>query len=106
MPRYLIHVSYSPEGLRGLVKNGGSARRKAAEELVKSLGGKVEAFYFTFGESDVVTIAELPDNAAAAALGITVGAAGGAHTRTTVLLTPEELDDAAKKKVRYSPPKG
>lgn len=104
MPKYLIQGNYAGDGLKGLLKEGGSGRRAAIEKLVVSVGGKVEAYYFAFGDTDVFIIADLPDNATAAALSLTVSAAGAATAKTTVLLTPEEIDAAAKKGITYRPP--
>jgi uncharacterized protein with GYD domain len=106
MPRYLLDVSYTLEGVRGLTAKGGSARKKAAEAAAKSAGGKLESFYFAFGGTDVYAVADMPDHASAAALALTVTAGGGATVRTVVLLTPEEIDEATKKTVDYVPPGG
>ena len=104
MPKYLLEVRYTTEGLKGVVAKGGSARVKAATAAAESAGGTVESFYFAFGENDVYVVADFPDNAAAAALALTVGAAGGAAVKTVALLTPEEVDQAAKATVDYRPP--
>jgi len=104
MPKYLVHVSYTAEGIKGLLKDGGSKRRQAAQALMDSLGGKLECLYFAFGETDVVAIADLPDAASAAAASLAVSGSGAASSRVTVLLTPEEVDQAAKKSTRYSAP--
>lgn len=104
MPKYLIQASYSAEGARGLLKQGGSKRKQAAEDLIKSVGGKLEAFYFTFGDNDAFVIVDAPDNAAVAAASLTVSASGLVSAKTTVLMTPEEVDQAAKKSVKFSPP--
>ena len=104
MPKYLVQVNYVGEGIKGLVKDGGTRRRGAAEKLIKSLGGTMEAFYYAFGETDVFVIAELPDNASMAALGLTLGASGAVTSKTTVLMTPKEVDAAVKKKPTYRPP--
>jgi uncharacterized protein with GYD domain len=104
MPKFLVGASYTPEGLKGLLKDGGKGRREAVEAAVKSLGGKLEAMYFAFGKHDVVTIIDFPDNVTAAALALAVNASGGSVTRTTTLLTPEEVDQAIKKTVRYKAP--
>ena len=104
MPKYLWEASYSAEGAKGLLKDGGSKRRKAAEEAVKAVGGKLEAFYFAFGKYDAYVIADIPDHASVAAASLAVNASGAVAIRTTVLLTPEELDKASKKSVSYSPP--
>ena len=106
MPKYLFHASYTLEGVRGLMKEGGSARKAAVERAIKSVGGSLESMYFAFGDADAVLIADMPDNATAAALSLIAGAAGGASVRTTVLLTPEEMDAAAKKQADYTPPGG
>ncbi len=104
MAKYLLEVNYTLEGLKGVLAKGGSARKAAAAAAAKSAGGKVDSFYFAFGGTDVFVIADLPDNASAAALALTVSAAGGATVKTTVLLTPDEVDAAAEKKVGYRPP--
>ncbi|MBI2155121.1 MAG: GYD domain-containing protein [Candidatus Rokubacteria bacterium] len=104
MPKYLVQASYTTEGIRGLLKDGGSKRRAAAEQAIKSLGGRLEAFYFAFGDTDAFVIADAPDNISAAAVSLAVGASGAVHAKTTVLLTPEEMDQATKKTVSYSPP--
>ena len=104
MPKYLIQASYSAEGVKGLLKDGGSKRRAAAEAAIKGLGGTLEAFYFAFGDSDVFALADAPDNVTAAAVSLAVSASGAVHTKITVLLTPEEVDQATKKSVSYRPP--
>jgi uncharacterized protein with GYD domain len=104
MPKYMLQVSYTAEGAKGLLKDGGSKRRQAAEGLVKSVGGKLEAFYFAFGGSDAFVIVDLPDNASVAAASVTLAASGAATGKTTVLITPEEMDQAAKKSISYTPP--
>jgi uncharacterized protein with GYD domain len=104
MPKYLIQASYTREGVEGVRSAGGSSRRDAVEAAVSSLGGQLESFHFGFGDHDAYVIADLPDNQAAAAVALTVNAAGGATAQTTVLLTPEEIDEAAKRSVDYRPP--
>lgn len=104
MPKYLLQVNYTAEGTRGLIKDGGTTRRKAAQAAAESVGGRLESFYFTFGEFDSFVIADLPDNASVAALSLAVAASGGATGRTTVLLTPEEMDQATRKTPLYKPP--
>lgn len=104
MPKYLYQASYSVEGIKGLLKDGGSKRKAAAEAVAKSAGGKVEAFYFAFGQTDGFVIMDLPDNVSAAAGALAVSASGGVGVKTTVLITPEEMDAATKKSVSYNPP--
>jgi uncharacterized protein with GYD domain len=103
MPKYLIQGSYSVDGIKGVLKEGGSGRRAAVESAVKALGGKLEAFYFTFGDDDVVAIVDGPDNVSAAAFSMGVAATGTVRTKTTVILTPEEIDQAAKKTLAFRP---
>src|SRR5881397_839581 len=106
MPKYLLEVQYDAQGAKALMANGGSARKKAADTAAKSVGGKVESFYFAFGKTDAYVVADLPDNTAAAALALAVsGGSNGAVTiRTVVLLTPQDIDEAASLKVKYSGP--
>jgi uncharacterized protein with GYD domain len=104
MPKYLTQANYLGEGLKGLLKEGGSSRRAAVEKLFGSVGGKVEAFYYAFGDTDLFIIADVPDNVTAVALSMIVNAAGAATTKVTVLLTPEEIDAAAKKTATYRLP--
>jgi uncharacterized protein with GYD domain len=104
MPLYLWQASYSVDGTKGLVKEGGSKRRTAVQQMVEKAGGKLHAFYYAFGGDDVCGIVEFPDHASAAAVSLAVNAAGAAHLRTTLLLTPEEIDAAVKKTVSYRPP--
>ena len=104
MPKYLVQANYVGEGLKGLLKEGGSSRRAAVEKLFGSVGGRVEAFYYAFGDTDLFVIADVPDNVTAAALSLIVNAAGAATARITVLLTAEEIDAATKKPPSYRPP--
>ena len=104
MPKYLTQASYTAEGLKGLLKDGGTKRREAVEQLAKSLGGTVEAFYYAFGDDDIFVIFDLPDNVSATIGSMVVNASGAAKAKMTVLLTPEEIDQATKKSVDYLPP--
>ena len=106
MAKYLLEVSYTLDGMRGLKAEGGSARVTAATELIESVGGKLESFHFAFGGTDVYVVADFPDNASAAAAGLGVCAGGGASARTVALLTPAEMDTAAAKETTYRPPGG
>src|SRR3954470_23508368 len=94
MPKYLVQASYTAEGLKGLQKDKASGRKEAVSKAIEGLGGKLESIYFAFGADDVVVIFDLPDNVAAARLAIAVGASGLIRTRTTPLLTVEEVDQA------------
>jgi len=102
--RYLIHGSYTLDGIRGVAKEGGSKRRDTVAKGLTSVGGKLVSFDFALGKDDFFVIADIPNNVAAAALAISVGAAGGAVVHTTPLLTPEEVDAAIKEHVTYRAP--
>ena len=104
MPRFLLQVSYTPEGIQGVMREGGTSRRSMVEQLAQDLGGSIEAFYFAFGEDDVYVISDFPDNVTAAAVSMTVGASGAARIKSVALLTPEEVDEATRKSVDYRPP--
>jgi len=104
MPKYLLEVNYSLEGIRGVRAQGGTARVAAATELIESLGGTIESFNFAFGGADVYLIANFPDDVSAAAAALTVSAGGGATTRTVPLLTPTQVDEAVAKNATYRPP--
>jgi uncharacterized protein with GYD domain len=104
MPKFLFQGSYTEQGLKGLLKEGGSKRREAVEQVSKEMGGRLEAFYFAFGGDDFLAIVDVPGNVDAAAVALAVNASGGATLHTTVLITPEEVDQAAKKTVHYRAP--
>jgi uncharacterized protein with GYD domain len=104
MPKFLIEASYSSEGVTGVADKGGTARREAVEQLIAAAGGKVESFYFAFGDADVYVIAELPSDEAAAGLALSINRSASTKIRTIVLLTPEQVDAAAKMAPEYRPP--
>src|SRR2546426_10856887 len=104
MAKFLFTASYTPDGAKGLIKEGGSARKAHITKLIKSVGGKLESYYYAFGDTDVYLIADLPDAATAAALSLAVNKIGLVRLKTIPLLTPEEIDEAVKKSVDYRPP--
>jgi uncharacterized protein with GYD domain len=104
MAKFLFEAKYTAEGAKGIIKEGGSARRAAIEKAVAGLGGRLETFYFAFGGVDAYVIVDLPDNVTAAAMALAVGQSGLASTKTVVLLTTEEADAATKKSVTYRGP--
>ena len=107
MPKFLFRGSYSLDGIKGVQREGGSARMEVAAAVAASVGGTVEAYYFAFGPHDFYIITELPDHAAAVAVAATVGASGAMRSFDTIpLLTPEEVDDAMSRSVSYRPPGG
>ena len=106
MPKFLIEASLTAAGVKGVQREGGTARREAVTSAVESVGGQLESFYFGFGDHDVFVIADFPDNEGAASMALAVNSSGVVTTRTVVLLTPEEIDAAAKRSVNYRPPGG
>ena len=104
MPKYLIKASYSQEGVKGLLKDGGTSRQKAIEGLAESQGAKIESFYYAFGEADIYCIIDVPDEATMTAISLTVAASGAVSLSTTVLIDPETIDTATEKTVSYIPP--
>ena len=108
MPKYLIQGSYTEEGLKGLLKEGGSKRREATEQALKAIGGTLEAYYYAFGDNDFYLIVDLPDNVNATTVVLVANASGAGNNKTTVLITPEEVDEAvdqaAKVAGEYRPP--
>jgi len=104
MPKYLVRGSYTAQGARGLLKDGGTKRRAVVEKLMKGIGGTVESLYYAFGDTDVYVIVDGPDNVSAAAVSLAVNASGLTSVTLTPLLTAEEIDQATKKAVRYQGP--
>jgi uncharacterized protein with GYD domain len=104
MAKYLLQVSYTTEGAKGLLKQGGSARRDVVAKLCEGLGGSLESFYYAFGDVDAYVVVDLPSNVSVAATSLTVAAAGAATITTIPLMTCEEIDAASKQSVEYRPP--
>lgn len=106
MAKYLYKASYTPEGTRGLLKEGGSSRKAMVTKMLQEMGGKLEAFYFAVGETDVYAIVDVPDAITAAAASLAINASGTVRIQTVVLMTPEDIDQASKKSIAYRPPGG
>jgi uncharacterized protein with GYD domain len=104
MAKYLFEGRYNAEGIKGVLKEGGTGRRAAIETALKTLGGKIEAMYYAFGDTDVYVIVDVPDNVTAAALAMGISAGGAVGVKTTVLLTLDEIDQAGKKTMSYRAP--
>jgi len=104
MPKYMLRASYTQSGAQGLLKDGGTKRAEVVRAAAASVGGSIEAQYWAFGDDDYVCIADMPNNAAAAALSLTVGASGAVRLTSTVLMTATEVDDAVKLHPSYRPP--
>jgi uncharacterized protein with GYD domain len=105
--KYLIKASYSPEGIKGVMSKGGTARVEAIKQLVSGVGGSMESFYFAFGGDDVYIVVDAPSHEAMAAVAGRVTSTGVLSSyETVVLLTAEQLDAAANMSVDYTPPGG
>ncbi len=104
MKKYLVKGVYNSEGIKGLIQEGGSKRKAAIEKMLEGMGGKIEAFYYAFGEEDVYVIAELPDDVSATAISLRVNASGLVKVSVTVLLSAADIDEASKKSVSYQAP--
>lgn len=104
VPKYMFQARYSRQGVTGVLEEGGSGRKEAVHKLINDLGGELETFYFSYGEDDTLVIVDLPDNAAAATVAMTVESSGGAEVKTTALLQPEEIDEAVRRSAHYRPP--
>ncbi len=74
------------------------------EKVAADAGGRMVTFDFAFGEDDVFTLCELPDNKAAASVALAVNSTGLAHVRTVVLISPEDVDAAGNQDVSYAAP--
>jgi uncharacterized protein with GYD domain len=104
MPKFLVRGSYTAEGTRGLIAEGATSRRATVTQLIESLGGNVESFYYGFGDDDVYVVVDAPSNAEVTAISLAVAASGAVKLKTTVLMTPEEVEQAAKLTVPYRAP--
>jgi uncharacterized protein with GYD domain len=106
MPKYLIKASYTAEGVRGVAEKGGTARSEAVRELISSVGGNMESFYFAFGDADALVICDLPSDEVATAIALSINQSEATKIGTVVLLTPEQVDAAARAMPQYKPPGG
>ena len=104
MKKYLIKASYNAKGVKGLLEDGGTQRKLVVQKMLAGMGGKLESFYYAFGEHDAYIISELPDDVSAAAVGLRVNSTGLVSISTTVLLSPEDIDAASKKSISYKAP--
>ena len=104
MAKYLFEARYTPEGINGVVREGGSGRRSAIEKMAQGLGGKLESFYYAFGDVDAYVVIDCPDAVSAAAAALAINQSGAATVKTVVLISPEDMDKAGKKPVEYRAP--
>ena len=106
MPMYLTRFSYTPETWARLVNNP-EDRRRAAQQYIESVGGRLHGFWYAFGERDGYNLWEAPDNVSMAAVAVAIGGGGALSAfETTVLLTVEETLAALEKaqSIRYKAP--
>jgi len=104
MPKFLIEATYNAEGTKGLIKDGGTKRQAVVKKAVEDLGGKLEGFYYAFGETDCIVIVDVPDTVAALAIAMAVDSSGEVHLKTTPLISPADIDAACHKTVHYTAP--
>jgi uncharacterized protein with GYD domain len=104
MAKYLFEANYVGEGIKGLMREGGTKRRDALVDALKSVGGTLDSFYYAFGDTDVLGIFDIPGNANAAALSLMVNSTGSVKVRLKPLLTVEDLDEASKQSPTYRAP--
>jgi uncharacterized protein with GYD domain len=104
MTKYLFEANYVGDGIKGLMREGGTKRRDAVVEALKSVGGSLDSFYYAFGDTDVLGVFDIPDHANAAALSLMINSTGTVNLHLKPLLTPEDIDEAAKKTPSYRPP--
>jgi uncharacterized protein with GYD domain len=104
MAKYLFETHYTVEGAKGVAREGGTGRRAAVAKMLEALGGKLETFYYAFGDVDAYVIVDVPDSVTVAAIALAVNQGGGATVKTVVLISPEDMDKAGKKAVDYRPP--
>ena len=104
MAKYLFHASYGTESMVGLLKDGGAKRREVVQSIIEQAGGTMEAFYFSFGDADAYTIADLPGDATAVAFSLAAASTGVIRLKTTVLVTPETIDEAIALNVSFRAP--
>lgn len=104
MPKFMAKARYNADGARALMKEGGSSRVAAVTKAARAIGGKVESFYFAYGGDDAFVIVDVPNEAAGLALSLAVNASATVTLEMVPLITPKQMDDAAKVTVKYRAP--
>ena len=104
MSKYLFEANYVGDGIKGLMREGGTKRRDALVDALESVGGSLECFYYAFGDTDVLGVFDVPGTADAAALSLMINSTGNVDVRLRPLMTVEDLDEAAKKTPSYRAP--
>ena len=108
MAKYAVLGGYTAEAWSKMVENPGD-RTAAVTKAVEALGGKLETFYWSFGDDDFLGIIEAPDDIAAAAFSVAVGSSGSLRNlRSIKLISLSEgvkmLEKAKAAKAAYAPP--
>jgi uncharacterized protein with GYD domain len=104
MSKYMLMASLKPEAVQGIMKEGGVGRKNYIENFIKEAGGTLESFYYAFGETDVFVVADMPDVPTVTAFAMAVNSSGLVSVKTIPLITPEEVDAATKKRIKYRAP--
>lgn len=104
MPKYMVHATYTSEGLTGLLAEGGTGRQRAVEESLASVGGTLEAMYFAMGQEDLFCIVDVPDQIAMASVAMAARSSGAVVSKAVPLLTVAEVDRAAEAVVQFRRP--
>ena len=98
MARYMIHASYSTQGMSDLVNNP-QDRAANLRPVIERMGGKMESFDYAFGDFDAVVIVDMPDNTAVASVAMAVGASGAISSIKTTLIPMEEAMQAMRQAI-------
>lgn len=104
MPKFLLQSTYTADGLKGLINDGGTKRAEVVRKMIEDAGGRMESMHFAFAENDTYVLCELPDQKTAAGLAVAIGATGGLSVQVTPVLTPAEVDEATRTGATYTPP--
>jgi uncharacterized protein with GYD domain len=104
MARFMFKVSYSKEGMQGVIKEGAANRKTFIEKMAAEMGGSISSFDFAFGDTDAYVISEMPDQINAAAVATAVAASGAGSIETVVLLSADDVDRAIAKHAPYRAP--
>jgi uncharacterized protein with GYD domain len=112
MPKYLLQGKYTQQGVQGLRATDPPTPgyysptervTRVTEDIVRA-GGSVDAYYFAFGDVDIVIIADFPDHASVTAFTLAVNELGTTSMTTTVLILPSEVDHAIALPGNVRPP--
>jgi uncharacterized protein with GYD domain len=95
--RYLVRANLTGEGIKNLQKQPPTALKAGVAKFVESVGGKLEFWYFDYGEATAYSVIYYPDEIAAATAQLSTNAAGFARVRIRPLLSAEEMDKAVAK---------